>query len=265
MPTKAKPYISPSRLDMFERCGEQYRRRYVEGEILPPGILLITGKSTHAGIELNMEQKIDSHEDLPADEVKDMTAEDFDAQVKGGYELTAEESGRGAKKVLGEAKDTAVKLSELHMEEAAPEYQPTHVEHKVRIEMPTSEYDLFGVIDLIDDRDRVTDHKTAGKSKNQSEADTSTQLTYYAAGHHALKGKGASEVRLDVLVKTKTPKRQLLVSQRGEKDFEVLANRLNRMIAAVKAGTFVPAPAGSWQCSDRFCGYARSCPFYVKR
>ena len=42
-----KPYLSPSQMGMYCRCGEQYRRRYIEKEIIPPGFALIKGGSVH--------------------------------------------------------------------------------------------------------------------------------------------------------------------------------------------------------------------------
>jgi hypothetical protein len=35
-----KPALSISQLDMLSRCGEQYRRRYIEHERLAPGVAL---------------------------------------------------------------------------------------------------------------------------------------------------------------------------------------------------------------------------------
>jgi hypothetical protein len=87
------------------------------------------------------------------------------------------------------------------------------------------------------------------------------QLTVYAAGHKRLTGQPASEVRLDVLVKTKEVTRQVLRSTRGAADFQALAARINATLAGIAAGIFPPASPGSWWCSDRWCGYWRSCPY----
>ncbi len=53
-------HFSVSQLSMFQRCGEQYRRRYMEGDIFPPGLALVTGRATHKSAEVNLKQKVAS-------------------------------------------------------------------------------------------------------------------------------------------------------------------------------------------------------------
>ncbi len=256
-----RPHLSASQLEMFWRCPEQYRRRYIEGEKLPPGIALIAGKAFHKGAEVNFTQKIESHEDLPTCDIADAAASAFDAEVAGGYTLNEDEESKGAKKVLGEAKDQAVFLARVHSIEQAPDYQPVAVEHKTRILFPSSTHDLLAVTDLRDDKDRVVDLKTAARKMPVTAADESTQLTIYAAAFHADVGRAPSEVRLDVLTKTKAPQRQVLQSERNANDFRVFANRVNVTLSAIKAGSFTPASPGAWCCSPKWCGFWNSCPY----
>lgn len=258
-----KPYLSPSALDMFCRCPESWRRRYIEKEIVPPGIAALKGKGLHKGVQGNMQQKIESHEDLSASDIQGMAVAAFEAEMQGGFVLSEEEQSRGKAKVIGEAKDATASMAEFHAVEQAPDYQPILVERKIRIELPMCDHDLLGIIDLADDQSRVTDFKTAGRSKNQNEVDSSVQLTVYAAAFHAHAGQSPSAVRLDTIVSGKRSiKRQLLSSSRGPADFQALANRIDAVSKAIKAGSFTPATPGSWWCSSRFCGYHdRGCPF----
>ncbi len=257
-----KPHLSPTQLDMFARCGEQYRRRYIEGETIPPGIALAVGSGYHAGAATNFKQKIESHEDLPEAEIVEAAVAGFEAEVAGGLSFTEEESSRGGSIVIGDAKDSVAVLAELHAAEQAPDYQPVMVERGVRISLPRATHDILGYLDLVDDKRRVVDFKSANKKKPQSEADSSTQLTYYAAAYQSLTGEPASEVRLDTAVKKAKPERQVLVSARTSADFQVLSNRIDAMLQSIHAGIFSPAPTGAWWCSQRFCGYAATCPFY---
>lgn len=261
-----KPHMSPSQLETFCKCPEAWRRRYIEGEIIPPGIAALKGKGFHHGAENNMRQKVDSHVDLPVDDIVEMAVESFDAEVHGGYELTAEEESIGRKKVLAEAKDSLADFALAHAEWQAPDYQPILVEHPFRIVLPNATHDLVGVIDLTDDQDRITDFKTGTKAKTQEDADSSVQLTTYAAAFKSITGRDPRELRLDMIVQTDyTTDRSVQTSQRGPDDFDALAQRVSAVITAVNAGIFTPATPTAWWCCPKFCGYHATCKFVSKR
>jgi hypothetical protein len=264
MSESEKPYLSPTRLDMICRCGEQYRRRYGEKEIIPPGIAAIKGTGLHRGAALNFKQKIASHRDLPETEIVNASVDAFDANIHGGFVLTPDEESAGVSRVIGRARDDVAQFARLHAAEVAPRYQPVYVEERVRIPLPGATHDLLGVIDMGDDRNRVVDHKTSGKRKNRSEVDTSIQLTVYAAGHRIITGSLPDEVRLEVMVKSKSdigPSRQVLRGTRGPEDFQSLAHRVNAVVRTIESGAFMPAVPGSWYCSATWCGYWRTCRF----
>ena len=256
-----KRHISHSQLSMFWRCPEQFRRRYLENERIPPGVAMMTGSAVHKGIETNFKRKIETHEDLPATQIIDAAIAGFEDGLKDGYVLSEEEASAGREKVFGIAVDQVANLAGLHAEAQAPEYQPTEVEHTTRIVFPDAPVDLLAITDLRDDRRRVTDFKTGARSKSVTEADRSVQLTIYAAAYWVDHGVPPAAVHLDTLVKTKTPKRQLLTSTRNRSHIEVLVRRINATLAAINAGSFPPCPPDAWQCSDRWCGYFRSCPY----
>lgn len=256
-----KPHISHSQLSMFWRCPEQYRRRYMEQERIPPGIAMMTGSAVHKGIETNFKRKIETHEDLPANQIVESSVAAWNDGLKGGYALSEEEEGFGRQHVLAEAIDQIAKLATLHATNQAPEYQPTEVERTTRIVFPDAPVDLLAITDLRDDQRRVTDFKTAARSKPAAEVHTSVQLTIYAAAYWVDHGIPPSAVHLDTLVKTKTPKRQLLTSTRDVSHIAVLVRRINATLAAIRSGAFTPCPPDAWQCSDRWCGYFRTCPY----
>ena len=251
-----KPHCSPSQLTLMSRCPEAYRRRYVEGEKIPPGIAMLKGTGVHGGARVNFQQKIESHRDLPVAEIVEAAVATFELELHGGY--TIDEGN--PKLVIAEAKDGVAVLAELHGAEVAPDYQPVLVEQSFRIGLP-GPVDLLGIIDLADDRRRVVDHKTSGKKKPQSEADTSIQLTAYAAGHRILTGEPATEVRLEVLVDKAAPERQTLSSDRGEADFEALAHRINAFSHAIQSGSFPPTTPDNWMCAKKWCGFWSTCRF----
>lgn len=255
-----RPHISPSQLDMYFRCGEQYRRAYVLKEKIPPGIAMAKGSACHKAAEVNYRQKIDSGVDLEVGKLLEAAATGFEESVAGGVSLSDEESTR-ADKALGEAKDAAVSLTKVFHRDIAPKVQPTAVEEFVRVDLPNHSHDILGRVDVVDDKTIVRDLKTSGRRKSQDDVDRSDQLTYYAIAHKKLTGIRPAGVAFDVLVETKTPVSQILTSARDEHDVRAFVNKINAMLHGVKSGVFLPAAAGGWCCSPRFCGYWATCPF----
>ena len=256
-----KPYLSMTRLEMYSRCGEQFRRRYVEGEIIPPGIALAVGSGVHAGAEVNFRQKIESYADLPETEVVEAAVAGFEGFVAGGIQLTPDEESVGAAKVIGKAKDQVAALASVHAREQAPDYQPVSVEERFLLELPDASYDLVGVPDLVDDQGRVVDIKTRGRRFSQADADKNLQLTMYAAAFRRHYGRDPAALRLDTLLKTKKPGRHVVETHRGDADYAALAARVNAMIAGLEKGVFMPAEVGHWCCSPTWCGYWNTCPY----
>lgn len=256
-------HVSPSQLESSSRCPAAYARRYVDGDLIPPGIVAIRGTSVHAGAAENNRQKISSHEDLPMTQIVDITAEAFDASLSGGYTLTDDDLAKGSKNVIGRAKDDAVSLARLYATAVAPKYQPVIVEEKVRVFLPRADRDILGVIDLADDKQIVVDFKT-GKKRTQADADTSIQLTFYAAAHHALLGMPARGVRIEGLHpggKRSDPHSQTIDSDRTAADYQVLAHRTNALLKMIQTGSYPPAVPGAWWCAPKWCGYWSTCPF----
>jgi len=260
--TTNKPHISDSQMRTLAYCGILYSNRYIDGRIIPPGIAAARGLGVHHAAAKNGKQKIQSGVDLPLADLRDIAAEAFNTQLDTeGIWLNPEEMSIGPHKVLGQAKDETVRIAEFYGTRVAPDYQPVKVEETFRVELPGPR-DYLGVIDLIDDQQRVRDFKTAAKSKTQAEADSSIQLTGYAAGHQVLTGLPASDVGLEVLVTTSTGvSRQTLVSHRDAKDFDVLAARINAANRVIDAGAFLPADPSHWLCSAKWCGFHSTCPY----
>lgn len=263
----AKPHFSASQLLMHAMCPESYRRRYVEGEIIPPMVSALRGTGMHGGAATNMRQKIESGRDLPASQIIEAGIAEFEDRTKDGILLTPEEATIGVANLLDSAKDDLAAILDIHARKQAPDYQPLFVEHRVRIELDAPR-DYLGVIDLgairvDDDRQGVVDFKTAKRSKSQSDAEQSIQLTGYAACFAQETGEVADFVALDTVVQTtKETKRQYLETTRTARDFAALAARINAVQKAIDAGVYTPAAPGAWNCSLKWCGYARTCPFF---
>lgn len=269
---EAKPQLHQSQLDMLAKCGVMYKRRYIDGEIVPPGVALLVGTATHRSVELNLRHKARTGELLPTEEIIDSVRDDFTNRWdQEGVRLDSDEVLRGANAVKGSAIDLSIALATLHATDVAPNIIPIsekHVERKFVIELPGYPVDLAGKIDVQEARG-PRDTKTVSKTPSQVDVDCSMQLSMYAAAVHVLDDQPFPiQVTVDSLVKTKTPKAVSLTAQRDEADVGRVLRRVERAVEIIESGQFTPAQAdgpSAWVCSKRWCGYAETCPFWSGR
>lgn len=254
----AKPQLHVSALGM--KCMEQFRRRYIEKEVIPPGVALIVGTGTHKGVDVNMVHKIETGELLAEEDVADAARDGVNLAWDGGVKLEPEELQRGIKIVRGEAVDKAVRLAKLHHREKAPQINPIHAERPWTLEIEGYSMDLVGRLD-IQEADTVRDTKTSGKTPADSCAQKSLQLKAYALAVKILDGKAPSRVFLDYLIDTKIPKSATFGHEPDVEDFQAVLYRLEVIAAAMRAGVFVPVEPDHWCCSAMYCGYWNSCRF----
>lgn len=262
----ARRQLHHTAIDTLSRCGEQFRRRYIEGEIIAPGIFLLVGRATHCSVALNMGHKLETGDMLPAEACAEAARDTLNAEWGKGIVLTDEEGQQDITMVRGEAVDKAVRLAVLHHDCKAPDLHPTHIERQWTIELPGYDLDLAGTIDIQEGMDAIRDTKTSGKSPSKDVAENSDQLTVYALAARVIDGAVPARLALDYLVDLKRgPKVQTLETTRTADDFQVYLRRVEAVIRALDKGAFVPARQTDWWCSERWCGYAPTCPYFRGR
>lgn len=253
-----RKHLSASQLEMFCRCPEQWRRRYLERDIIPPRLAMLKGTAVHAGAEHNMRQKIQTHQDLPPEEIVNAAVAAYETKLHvEGYTVPESDSA----KTVADTKDLVAQMAEQHALQQAPEYQPVAVESRFRIELPAINHDVVGVIDLLTDKGEVVDFKTTKRKMSADDAEASVQLSLYAAASNV---PDEVTVKLDVLIEpgARTPiRRQLIEAKRDKTDLPIIARRVAVVSKSIDAGLFPPAPVGSWWCSESWCGYWSSCPY----
>lgn len=252
-------HISQSRLFMYLKCGEQYRRRYEEHEIIPPGIAFIRGKSVHKGVELNNRYKLEKKKDISKKDLIKIADSEFSKIIKGeGIYLTKEEKTQ-RKTIVDKGRDDTTKLTGLYREEVAHLIMPKKIE--LEFEFPCEKHDITGRIDLIDEHDFLRDTKTANRRKNQKEVDASDQLTLYALAHEYLFGKPPKKIIMDTLVCTKVAKYDPIITERSHDDITMLIRRIYAAFEGMKKGVYLPCNPTNWFCSSRWCGYYETCKY----
>lgn len=254
--------LNQSQITMFLRCGEQHRRRYIEGEIVPPSIALVRGSSVHKGIEFNARQKIDTRVDLPKKDVVDFAVNEFEARiVSDGLLLTPEEESEGKASIIEGGQKEVISLTGLYADQVAPEYQPIEVEQKYSFTLEGGQ-EIYGTIDQLDEHEIIPDFKTAARKANVADYDASIQVGLYYLLYHLTKQKPPRQVNVEVLIAKKTPERQQIVQTRTREDYQALLLQISGVARAIESGIVTGAyGTGSWACSAKYCGYHSTCPF----
>ncbi len=260
MANETKPILHISQVETLERCGEQYRRRYGEKEIIAPGIALVVGISTHKVIETDLENLLAAGALLPDEAIADLAYQETLRLFEGEVFIDEDDKGKSLAAVRGETADVVIALTDLHHKRVAPTIRPVALEEEWKLETQLP-YDMAGRID-IREATRIRDTKTTAKSPPKNAADKSDQLTMYAMANKVYRPDDpAPSLLLDFLVKTKTPKHVHLETTRGDEDFRALLDRLAVAMSAIEKGIFVPASSGHWICSPRYCGYFSTCKY----
>lgn len=252
-------YINQTLINSWAMCGERVRRRWIEGDIMPPGIAARIGTGVHAGADINYSQKIKSGVDEPLSVVLDASRDGYKKALKDGV-FFAPEDQAGARTQIEGGVDAVVSLATLYREECAPYVQPIQVENEIYLDVEGIELPFRGRLDVLDNTHALRDIKTAARKWSQGKADTAAQPTLYRELVKADTGEYPTNLIYDIFTKTKKPAYQKLETFRSQDDFDVLKLRVKAMMASINAGIFPPAEPGHWCCSQRWCGYYFSCP-----
>lgn len=175
--------LSPSSINKFQRCPEQWRRQYLLGEWERSSASAVVGNAVHGAAQVNYHQKVGTGMDLSVSDVEMAYAEAFDAEVdkEGGPREIRWSMKYGAKKLnlrAGQAKDLGVPLARTYHVDVAQDVQPIGSEEWFRIEVPGVPVPVRGKIDLIT-RNGKYDLKFGSSAKKKPEASWQLQAKTY--------------------------------------------------------------------------------------
>lgn len=125
---------------------------------------------------------------------------------------------------------------------------------------------IVGVLDLVEEDQHgsiiINDFKTSAKSYTEDDVSRNFQLTLY---HLALKTGEYSErniiLRIDCLVKTKTPQFKRYYTIRNKTDQLKAVKKISEVWKGISKGIFIPHDG--WKCKD--CMYHNACEDWYSR
>jgi len=252
-------HLSVSQITKFLICPLAYRFHYLDG--IETGIKsssFALGTSFHRAAEHLHKHMINGgvkppqvYRDVLGDSLK-VEFGNFDVQVKDGesQDSLTEEGGR---LVDAYVDYRTSQPAEILTVEQRIERELVNVQTGEVLDLP-----FVAFVDLIEKEEAglvVVDLKTAKRSYNQAVVDANIQITCYAL-LVLLETSKPPRLRIDAVVRNKTPKIQRIETTRSEDDlvrFWALARSVRQ---AIEAGVFHPNP-GSWSCAT--CEFAEHC------
>ena len=261
----APEHISHTQISMATKCGMMYYFRYPQGKKIPPGVAQTQGRTAHDVRDTFLHHKMETGANMPLEQLESGASDGIDNAFAGEIILEADWADRGISAVKDAVKDQSIALARLDHEVFLQTIEPLEVEKMMLVKSGLLPKPLMFRVDLVEKDGTIRDMKTAGKSPSKGDADTDLQLTGYALGRRLATGTIEKAVRKDYLVKTKKPKAVFQVSTRTEDDIQVLLNRMTRIVEMIDKEIWIPAPADSWWCSEKWCGYWGMCPYAVGR
>lgn len=251
--------IHQSNLGTALRCGEQFRRRYIEGEKIPPGVAAGRGTGVHSANEVNLRQKVFTGVDLKLSDLKDAARDGFVRSFRNGIFLAKEDIPL-KDRILNDGLNDCLTLTGLYHEEVAPMIVPVEVERQFRIDVGL-DLPLAGKID-IERHQKIDDIKTTKRKWADGQIKQEIQPIFYSFVHEKETGvRPQFNYHILKITQGGDTGRQLQSIKAKESDYRALFAKINMMVHMIKSGVFMPANPSSWWCSEKWCGYHSTCVY----
>lgn len=253
-------HISFSQLNMLLRCGEQYRRRYILKQIIPPSGSLMRGRCCHKAEEKNFQHKITQGEFLDAGAVREAFAHEWE-ENEGNIGWQEDElDGNSPKKASGMVKDSGIRLIEVFHREQLINCNPVEIEKEFEVEFEGGYAPMVGRIDRIDEGGIIAEMKFVSKSPVAGDIISDVQMTAYNVGYISALRQEPKKLIKQFAVNLREPKTVIQeCPPRSQEQISRFLRRLEYAMTAIEKGVFLPAANGSWVCNPRFCGFYNSC------
>jgi hypothetical protein len=249
-PSKTSNFrISNSSLQQLLRCGLafQFAREDRHRSATPK---MVIGTSVAAAAEHDNRAKIAQAPRPSLADLVDVGVARFEREV-------SEVDVPASRLELDQAKDSAAEGSRAYGELLSPGIEDVLFAEEVVIAEISPGLELAGTVDMIQQA-VVRDVKT-GRKWSKQRADATRQLSAYALLYEARLGEPPARVAIDSLYEERGRWRaETLWSRRSERELSAFIETAERAKAAIEAGTFLPAPDGSWYCSHDWCPFWRN-------
>lgn len=252
-----KGYLSVSQVNLFLKCGEQYKRRYVYKEESTKSSAAALGSSIHKAAEVLHTGLMDAR-NLTEEEVLSVFSDYYDNNIEGVVFDAEEEETPGLMKDMGIKMTKAYRKGALGEITEYKRVKPIAAERIVETKLSVDEGEPIPFVAVIDleEYSCISDVKTKSKAAGQIDADNSLQLSIYS---HITK---KPDVRLDQVVRpTKKNDAKYLRTQshRDPTQIKHALEVVHEVAQDIALGRFRKTSPENWWCSEKWCPYWKDC------
>ena len=248
-------YISVSQVNTFQRCGLQYYFSYIEGIKTLPNDAMLRGTAIDTSANEHFNEKSLNEIGITENNFIDMAVATHDEKSDDTDFL---------ENTKDESRDKTANASKTYHNVHGQIIKPKLNENG---DMPTQikiledigdNVTLMGFVDLVTDDDTIVDTKVR-KADKGIDVEANLQLQTYATVINA------DKVGIASVTTAKDPKATYYGGVSNKTTKERAIQRIKSVSAAIDSNIFLPAPEGSWVCSEKYCGYWNMCDFGAKR
>jgi len=255
---RKKPHLSYSAINEYIMCGKKYELSRVKNfkpEFEPDN--LIFGKAIHKVLaDFNQDRMIGNI--LSIQELKDK----FEEYWTGGAKENAAIRYGKNKDFYSHLFVGFDLLKAFHENQTTETNTILAIEEPFKFQIDGLDLLIIGAYDLVEEDEKGTiiikDYKTASKTINCNDIDNNLQLTLYqlSAKSNGYAGRDII-LKIEAMIKTKTPKVEKYFTQRSEIDEIRSIRKIKSVWEAISHKVFLPSSDGTWMCKT--CQYKTYC------
>lgn len=259
---REQAHLSASGINDYLDCGLLYKFSRIDRR-QPESISdsLVLGKAIH-GVLADFYRELKAGRRLGQKHLEEAFDTHWEALAHGRYDINYRQ-GKSYQSYRTEGKELLAAFIDQAPQEDG---NVLGIEQPFTFELEGLPVPIIGIYDLVleDPAGVITivDHKTASKSYSLAEVRQNLQMTVY---HLAARAHGYGEqdilLRLDALIKTKTPKFEQFYTTRSEWEEMRAIRKIMAAWEGITKGVFIPNDT-SWKCKG--CGFKTACRDWFK-
>ncbi|SLM30918.1 conserved hypothetical protein [Desulfamplus magnetovallimortis] len=259
---RSMPHLSASSIQSYNGCGLQYKFSRVEKATREfTSDNLIFGSTIHQVLSDYNEEKLIGNP-LSAQELMDLFENYWTANVNKTPDIRYSR-GKNFDVLLKQGKEM---IKTFISQVPKDEYEILAVEEPFRFNIDDIDIPIIGIMDLVE-RDEsntiiISDYKTMSSSVTINEIDQNFQLSvYYLAAKKNGYANNDIVLKLDCLMKTKTPQFKQIYTHRSDDDEKRTIKIIKETWNGIQKEVFLPNGQGTWKCN--YCEFANQCREYL--